>query len=72
MPGDWLIIAESLGGGIDSRKEIDLWLLQKEVVGFFKNWYRLLRENYSFGAEAVEETKREVVVLRIFAGCAVF
>ena len=24
LPGDWSVIAELLGGGIDSRKEIDL------------------------------------------------
>ena len=28
LPVDWPVIAELLGGGIDSRKEIDLWLLQ--------------------------------------------
>ena len=28
LPVDWSVIAELLGRGIDSRKEIDLWLLQ--------------------------------------------
>ena len=26
------LVAESLGGGIDSRKEIDLWLLQYLIL----------------------------------------
>ena len=32
MLSAWIghLVAESLGGGIDSRKEIGLWLLQKE------------------------------------------
>ena len=34
LPGDWSIIAESFGGGIDSRKEIDLWLLQIYKTGW--------------------------------------
>ena len=34
MWSTWIgqLVAESLGGGIDSRKEIDLWLLQYLIL----------------------------------------
>ena len=38
LPVDWSVIAESLGGGIDSRKEIDLRLLQ---IFFFSIFFFL-------------------------------
>ena len=31
------LVAESLGGGIDSRKEINLWLLQTPLLVSFSN-----------------------------------
>ena len=35
MRSAWIgqLVAESLGGGIDSQKEIDLWLLQMLLRG---------------------------------------